>query len=351
VPAASAAECAACFGNLDAGPAGVAVEQFFANGGRSAIVVRAALTAPDAIAGDEAARTGLYALDAAGGVNLLSLPDAADLEPDAVASLAGRALDWCRTRRAFFLLDPPAALRTAAALAAWLGAHPELRQPNGAIYFPRPRLADRRGALGRRPVPASGALAGIYARTDGARGVWRAPAGAEAQLVGAADLEVALGDADTALLVREGINPLRAVPALGIVAWGARTLAGAEALGSDWKYVPVRRLALAIEASIASGLGWAAGWPNDARLWTEVRRRCEAFLGDLWRQGAFAGARPDDACFARCDATTVTQADIDAGVLGVVVGIAPLQPAEFVVLDIRVALAGGAGRGRPDPPP
>lgn len=348
VAVASLADFAGQFGPPDsAGAAALAVAQFFANGGGAAVVVRVGGDVPAAadLIGEEGEGTGLYALAGVDHFNLLCLPDAADLpDPGDAAVVAGAALACCARRRALLLLDPPAALATPAALGEWLALHPELRQPNGALYFPRLLLPDPGVPGGLLPAAASGSLAGVYAASDARRGVWRAPAGLEAQLAGVADLALHLADADQRALNRQGVNCLRAFPGTGVVVWGARTLAGTDGLASDWKYVPVRRLALFIEESVARGLRWAVFEPSDERLWTEIRLRVGEFLHGLWRQGAFAGARPEESYFVLCDATTMSQEDIDGGVLRVVVGVAPAQPAEFVVLHIQAALS---ARGYP----
>jgi phage tail sheath protein FI len=146
-----------------------------------------------------------------------------------------------------------------------------------------------------------------------------------------------LGDADQDQLNPRAINALRTFPRAGTVAWGARTLHGQDERASEWKYIPVRRLALFIEESLHRGLRWAAFEPNGESLWAQIRLTAGAFLDGLFRQGAFQGRSPRDAYFVKCDPATTTQADIDQGIVNVVVGIAPLKPAEFVILHIRAA--------------
>jgi phage tail sheath protein FI len=197
---------------------------------------------------------------------------------------------------------------------------------NAAVYFPRVRKRDVNQV---DTFPACGIIAGIYARTDATRGVWKAPAGQDASLGGIAGLELSLTDAQNGGLNALGINCLRTFPIIGPVVWGARTLRGADLLADDYKYVPVRRLALYIEESLCRGTKWAVFEPNDEQLWLALRVGTEAFLADLQRQGAFYGYH------VTCDQTTTTAADIANGIVNVVVAFAPVTPAEFIVLEIR----------------
>jgi Bacteriophage tail sheath protein len=178
-------------------------------------------------------------------------------------------------------------------------------------------------------------MAGVYARTDTERGVWKAPAGTTSTLVNVPALTYQLTDAENGLLNPLAINCLRSLPVYGNVSWGARTLEGADQLASDWKYVPVRRLALYIEASLYQGTQWVVFEPNDEPLWAQIRLNVGTFMQQLFRQGAFQGSTPSSAYFVRCDSTTTTQADINLGVVNIVVGFAPLIPAEFVVIQIQ----------------
>ena len=182
---------------------------------------------------------------------------------------------------------------------------------------------------------ASGTLAGIFARTDSDRGVWKAPAGIDAGILGIQSLEVALNDADNGQLNPLGINCLRVFPVTGHVVWGARTVRGADQLADEYKYVPVRRLALYLEESLFRGLKWVVFEPNDEPLWAQIRLNVGAFMQNLFRQGAFQGTTPREAYFVKCDKETTTQNDINLGIVNVVVGFAPLKPAEFVVIQIQ----------------
>ncbi|MGA8046955.1 MAG: phage tail sheath subtilisin-like domain-containing protein [Dermatophilaceae bacterium] len=282
---------------------------------------------------------GIRALDAVPTVNLLVLPPVTrdGQLPDEVWS---QALAYARERRAFLLVDPPPQ-RAVDGVAGWLGdvGLSGAAGRDAAIYYPRLSMLDPLdGAV--RAIAASGAVAGVYARTDAARGVWKAPAGTEAtvrDVVGPAD---ALTDAQSGVLNPLGVNAIRSFPGYGTVVWGSRTLAGADALGDEYKYVPVRRLALHLGESLERGLAWAVFEPNDEPLWTQLRLAVEAFLQDLFRRGAFAGRTPDEAFVVRCDRSTMTQADIESGWVTVLVGFAPLKPAEFVILRIRQRTAG-----------
>jgi phage tail sheath protein FI len=173
-------------------------------------------------------------------------------------------------------------------------------------------------------------IAGLYASIDGRRGVWKAPAGTEAGLAGVVSLADQVSDVKQDLLNPFGVNAIRRMPGAGIVSWGARTLA----TNPEWKYIPVRRMAIMMEVSIYEGIQWAVFEPNDAPLWSLLRLNINAFMMNLYRNGAFQGATPDDAFFVKCDGETTTQIDIDLGKVNILVGFAPLKPAEFVIVRI-----------------
>jgi phage tail sheath protein FI len=186
-----------------------------------------------------------------------------------------------------------------------------------------------------RYVGSSGMVAGMFANTDSSRGVWKAPAGINAALNGVLDLETILSDKQNGVLNPLAVNCLRRMPA-GFVIWGARTLVGFNNSGEDdWKYVPVRRMTLFLEESLYRGTQWVVFEPNDEPLWAQIRMNITAFMMGLFRQGAFEGATPTLAFFVKCDSETTTQTDIDNGVVNIVVGFAPLKPAEFVVITIQ----------------
>jgi phage tail sheath protein FI len=203
------------------------------------------------------------------------------------------------------------------------------------MYFPWVRAPDplQEGAI--RDFPPCGFIAGVMARTDAARGVWKAPAGTETALNGAVGFVETLSDAQNGALNPKAVNCLRTKPVYGNIVWGARTLDGDNDRGSEWKYVPVRRMALFLEESLFRGTQWVVFEPNDEPLWSQIRLNIGAFMQQLFRQGAFQGATPREAYFVKCDRTTTTQADINMGIVNIHVGFAPLKPAEFVVLRIQ----------------
>jgi len=347
---ASFAEYERTFGGLAARrPLSYAVKHFFDNGGRLACVVRVGRRAvPTAreLVGSAARKTGIHALERVDNFNLLVMPDAA-----AGVAVLTKAIAYCVRRRAFLLLDVPESAVAAAQVEAWIASiTAPLRRRDAAAYFPRYLAPDplRSGTV--HAFPAAGALAGVYARTDAARGVWKAPAGTEATITGARGVAVALADGSIERLSALGVNCLRTLPGNRTVAWSARTMRGADASADEYKYVPVRRLALFLEESVYRGTQWVVFEPNDERSWTKIRLNVGNFLHDLFRQGAFQGATPSEAYFVKCGAETTTQDEISRGTLNVVVGFAPLRPAEFVVITIRqIARAKrpcARGRGR-----
>jgi phage tail sheath protein FI len=210
-----------------------------------------------------------------------------------------------------------------------------LRSRNAALYFPRVDIPDPLNGFRLRPSPASGTIAGLYARTDATRGVFKAPAGTDASLTGVQQLEYNVIDGENGVLNPLGINALRTFPVFGPVCWGARTLFGADQLADDYKYVPVRRFALFLEESLFRGTQFVVFEPNDEPLWAQIRLNVGAFMQDLFRQGAFQGTTPQQAFFVKCDSETTTQTDINNGIVNIVVGFAPLKPAEFVIIRIQ----------------
>ena len=293
-------------------PITYAVRQFFDNGGRRALICRVwrrrrrgrliddDLSHPEL----EAQRHGLWLLErVAEPVNIVVIPP---LGPgiDVGRQTWDAAVAWAKRRRAMVIVDPPAEWAaapdvTAAAIGDLVTASENLT--NAALYFPWFEAHDPLNGNRPRSFAPGGAVAGIYARTDLNRGVWTAPAGQDEGLIGATGLSVQLTRADQDRLNPLGVNTLRTFAGRGHVVWGARTLRGADALASDWKYVPIRRLALFIEGSIDEGTQWAVFEPNDEPLWTELRLHVGNFLYTVWRQGAFPGRKADEAFFVRCD--------------------------------------------------
>ena len=284
--------------------------------------------------GDEAAKTGLYALEDVDLFNLLIMPDAT--AAGGMMDVLTAAIEYCTRRRAFMIIDAPEQVSTFAQAQTWSGnAASPLRSRNSALYFPRLRVPDPLMGGVVRTFAAAGALAGIYARTDAQRGVWKAPAGTAATVVGATGLSYTLNDGQNGTLNPLAINCLRTFPVIGTVSWGARTGNGADILADEYKYIPVRRLALFLEESLYRGTQWAVFEPNDEPLWAQIRLNLGAFMHTLFAQGAFQGQTPRDAYFVKCDKETTTQNDIDLGRVNIVVGFAPLEPAEFVIIQIQ----------------
>lgn len=298
------------------------------------------LTLKDSFGPAEAqvAKLGLYALENADLFNLLCIPPYTATN-DVETGLIAIAATYCEQRRAMLLVDSPsdwidvriAQAKFDSTARDFVGT----RSRNAALFFPRLRMSDPLHNDQLEDAAPSGAVAGVFARTDAARGVWKAPAGLEATLNGVAGLKTAVTDAENGQLNQLGINCLRTFPATGCVVWGARTLRGADQLADDYKYIPVRRTALFIEESLYRGLQWVVFEPNDERLWAEIRLSVDAFMQTLFRQGAFQGASPRDAYFVKCDSAVTTQDDVNRGVVNVLVGFAPLKPAEFVVIRIQ----------------
>jgi phage tail sheath protein FI len=249
---------------------------------------------------------------------------------------------YCVSRRAILIVDPPAAWgankETAAATAKAklgdLGLTGEAAR-NAALYFPRVTESDPLLDGQLDTFAPSGLVAGVMARTDVQRGVWKAPAGLDAAVNGIQGLQANLNDQENGLLNPLGINVLRTFPVAGRVVWGARTLRGADQLADDYKYVPVRRTALYIEESLYRGLKWVVFEPNDEPLWAQIRLNAGAFMHNLFRLGAFQGKTPQEAYFVKCDKETTTQNDINLGIVNIVVGFAPLKPAEFVIIQLQ----------------
>ena len=266
--------------------------------------------------------------------NLLCLPGVSNFSDSEARTAITQALTYCLDKRAVFLVDLPARIAQTAQVQDWTAPFRNADAYSGAVYYPRLVMPDPLQEYRPRNVPASGTLAGIYARTDTARGVWKAPAGIAAAIQGA-DLAVQLTDQDSGTLNPLGINALRSFPVYGSVVWGARTLAGADQIESQWKYVNVRRLADYIEESLFQSLKWVVFEPNAEPTWAQIRLEINTFMAGLFAGGAFQGATPDQAFFVHCDTTTTTQADIDRGVVNIIVGFAPTKPAEFVVLQIE----------------
>lgn len=287
----------------------------------------------DFIKDKEAAKAGLFALEKTDLFNLLCIPPH---EPggDISGALIAAAAKYCKDKRAMLIVDPKAAWNTVAKAVndvPNIGTNSE----NAALFFPRLRQPNPLRDNKLEDFVPCGAVAGIFSRTDAQRGVWKAPAGLDATLVGVPQLTVPMTDRENGQLNPLGVNCLRTMPAAGRVVWGSRTLRGDDRLTSEWKYVPVRRTALFIEESLYRALQWVVFEPNDEPLWAQIRLNVGAFMNSLFRQGAFQGSTPREAYFVKCDKDTTTQNDIDRGIVNILVGFAPLKPAEFVVIKLQ----------------
>ena len=294
-----------------------------------------------ALAGNRGTRSSFFALDDVDAFNMLSIPEASLLgDVPNLAAIMAPALAYCVEKRAMLFIDPPPGTDTVEEAESWLVeiANSGLRSPNSVAYYPRTRVPDPTSGGRLQEVAPSGTMAGVWARTDGESGIWKAPAGNTASLRGVPELTHILSDPQNGVLNPQGLNSLRSFDIPGNISWGARTLMGADLLASDWKYIPVRRTALFIESSLFDGLQWAVFQPNAEPLWLEIRGAVTAFMQNLFLQGAFQGTSPRDAYIVRCGEDTTTQANINAGIVNVFVGFAPLQPAEFVVVSLQLQL-------------
>ncbi len=266
--------------------------------------------------------------------NLLVIPGISD------NGIWSAALAFCERKQAFAILDPPkqAAADSSSSslpLIADLMDSVVPKSQNGALYFPY--LLSNDPLTGRTiELPPSGFVAGIYARTDLNRGVWKAPAGLETTIQNTTGVveRGRMTDQRQGTLNPKGVNCLRSFPGVGTVVFGARTLVTENPAFQQWRYVPVRRMALFIEQTLYRNLGWVVFEPNDEPLWAAIRTSIEGFMLSLFTQGAFQGSTPSQAFQVKCDKSTTTQTDIDNGIVNIIVAFAPLKPAEFVIVKI-----------------
>jgi phage tail sheath protein FI len=280
------------------------------------------------------ATRGVYLLDRVDIFNLLCIP--AETDAPTISTLQ----QYCAAKRAFYIVDSwqlstTSGLQSTGPAGSTSGSITGQYSTNSAFYFPWVEAPDP--LVGNRPTlfPPCGFVAGIYAATDASRGVWKAPAGIDASLTGVLGLQYNLTDAENGQLNIQAINCLREFKVYGDVVWGARTLQGNDQAGSEWKYVPIRRLALFIESSLYDGTQWVVFEPNDEPLWGQIRLNVGAFMQGLFLQGAFQGTTPQQAYFVKCDSENNPQTSIDQGIVNILVGFAPLYPAEFVVIQIQ----------------
>ena len=282
---------------------------------------------------------GIWALDNTDIFNLLCVPPfSADMDVDAETWTA--AQDYCHDKRAMLIIDPPSTWSSPSDVVAGddLTGKVPARHKNAAVYFPRVKMANPLRNDQVEMFAPCGLIAGTYARIDTGRGVWTAPAGDEATLVGVDEFAYTMTDPENGKLNGLGVNCLRSIPDIGNVIWGSRTTVGADHIASDWRYVCVRRLALFLEESIRRGLLWVVFEPNDERLRSRIRSSVGSFMAKLFRNGAFPGLMPRDSYFVKCDEETTSEVDISQGIVNVEVGFAPLRPAEFVVILISIRI-------------
>lgn len=305
-------------------------------------IARAATTpvevGPSDFEGAESARTGIRGLVIADEVTMVAIPDlvTAARQPDGSVdlemwkSVQTSLVTHCEGEaNRMAILDSPPGM-DAQQIKEWRAGVAMYDSKFAAMYYPWIRVANPVGTNGDRvlTVPPSGHLAGIWARNDETRGVWKAPA--NEVILGALDVEQKITHGEQSLLNPIGVNCIRPFGVRGIRVWGARTLSSDQ----SWRYLNVRRLFNMIETSILQGTQWVVFEPNDHALWQRVKRTINAFLLGLWRDGALFGTTPEEAFYVKCDAETNPPESIDEGKLVVEVGIAPVKPAEFVVFRV-----------------
>jgi hypothetical protein len=286
-------------------------------------------------------KRGLFLLENVDIFNLLCIPsfrldDSPETSLDGLIKMYDKAHELCEKKRAFLLVDP---------LVKWTDTNkvitdfynntfPMPRNENMGIFYPRIICPDKENEDRPRNFPPCGVIAGVIARTDTEHGVWKAPAGLEATLKGVVGLTVNLTDEENENLNKIGINCLRRLFG-GFVVWGSRTLKEENRFPDEWKYIPIRRTALFIEESLYRGTQWVIFEPNNEKLWVQIRLNVSTFMQDLFLKGTFQGTDPKKAYFVKCDSETTTQTDINNGIVNIIVGFAPLKPAEFVIIKIQ----------------
>ena len=289
--------------------------------------------------GNEEEQTGFHALDSVDLFNLMVIPDDDEIPETVHRTLWGPASIYCEKHRAFLLMDAPPSwtsngrpdvVKDAALKVTELRSG--IAKDYSAVFYPRLLYINNVGL--RKSIGSAGAIAGLMSRIDSTRGVWKAPAGTEADIRGIVGLEVKLTDMENGVLNKVAVNCIRAFPG-GYVNWGARTMSGSDSDTSEWKYISIRRLALFLEESLYRGTKWVVFEPNDEPLWAKIRLNLGAFMMRLFKQGAFQGSTPDKAFYVKCDGETTTQADRNLGIVNIEVGFAPLKPAEFVIIRIQ----------------
>jgi phage tail sheath protein FI len=323
-PLTSVASFEAIYGASSA-PLSLAVRAFIANGGQKLYISRVNPTAtPDDYI------QALALLEPIDEISTVAAPGASIASatgPASVAPIHAALISHIQASYRIALLDTP----PAASLADVQAIRAQLDSSSAALYYPWLNVANPLAPPTRAAAikaPPSGFLAGIFARSDAQHGVSKAPA--NLPILGAASLEANLNEADATTLNNAGINTLRIFPNRSLLVWGARTISS----DSDFKYVNVRRHFNYVEHSIQQGIQWAVFEPNGEQLWANIRSTVSNFLYNEWKSGALMGTKPEEAFFVKCDRTTMTQSDLDNGRLVCLVGIAPIRPAEFVIIRI-----------------
>lgn len=325
-------ECTHIFGELNKKHlASYSVKQFFDNGGTTLWVVR---TQPQISPTAPALIQGVHALAKVQSLNIVVIPETHQLETRAASIVYREAISLAEQHQAMYILDPPYQGRNSmpsAKMTSWVARQKTLGHSQVVIYTPSVQVRDPRTAKHTTRIPASGTIAGLWARIDHTRGVWKAPAGTEATLRKVQSLERQMTTQEMEGLTNKNINALRRLPSTNIVTWGSRTLSS----DPEWKYIPVRRMALFIESSVQRGTQWVVFEPNNEALWANIRQSVENFLQGLFRKGAFAGSKPAEAYFVKCGHDTMSANDRRIGKVNIIIGFAPLKPAEFMILTIQ----------------
>lgn len=313
-------------------------------------VTEAIQAGPKEVEGSVSERTGLRGLAIAESVNMVCAPDLVTIatsptgqfDLEGYIAMQGLMVDVCESSKTMMaVLDPPPRSNATGAL--------QWRQQLGrdssfaAAYYPQLVVADPLAPSGATngsrflTVPPCGHMAGVWARTDGSRGVHKAPANEPVRGVVRLESDVTTGEQD--LLNPQGVNCIRSFGAEGMRVWGCRTVTISE---PEWRYINVRRLFIFLEVSIRRGLRWAVFEPNDQDLRERVKRTITAFLRGVWRSGALVGATPAQAFYVRCDESNNPPESVNEGKLFIEVGVSPVKPAEFVILRITQMESGAA---------
>jgi hypothetical protein len=308
---------------------GHAVALFFKNGGERAYIVRVtgdtkAAYVTKGVPGGIPYRNGLACLEGLDDINMVTMPDGTNADDQKAL------IEHCeKMRDRFAIIDSPPDPREVGDAHDVRLLRQKLISKKGfaAIYYPWISVQDPKTKR-MRVVPPSGAVAGIFVRTDMQKGVYKAPT--NELVMEAIDTEVAVDQADQNELGRIGVNVIRKFTGRGILVWGSRTTSD----DSMWKNINVRRTVIYLERSISKGIEWVVFEPHDEITWTEIKQSAVEFLTTSWKNGMLLGAKPEEAFFVRCDRTTMTQADIEGEKLIVEVGVALTRPSEFIVFNV-----------------